>query len=216
MKHDICVIGLGIFGYELAVLLEKEGFGVLAIDRDRQKIESIKDLVTAAAVADITDIEAMKELAIEKFDQVILGLGSSFEDMVLGTTYLRKLGVKRIIARSNTAIQQEILLKIGADEVILPEQESAERLAKRISLPHIKELLELDPDLGLAEIEVKEQLAGKSIMELDLRKRHRITALLIKREGGKAHLITDPSVVLKAGDHLVVVGSEEDINRVFS
>ncbi len=216
MERDICVIGLGIFGYEVAIRLEKEGFDVLAVDRDRQRIEAIKDFVTAAVVADITDIDALKELAVEKFDQVVLGLGSSFEDMILGTTYLKKLGVKRIIARANTAIQQEILLKIGADEVILPEKQSAERLAKQLALPNIKELLELDADLGLAEIEIKEQFAGKSIKDLDLRRRYRITALLIKRDGEKARIITDPSVTLNAGDLLVVVGTEENINKVFS
>jgi len=216
MERDICVIGLGIFGYEVAIRLEKEGFDVLAVDRDRQRIEATKDFVTAAVVADITDIDALKELAVEKFDQVVLGLGSSFEDMILGTTYLKKLGVKRIIARANTAIQQEILLKIGADEVILPEKQSAERLAKQLALPNIKELLELDADLGLAEIEIKEQFAGKSIKDLDLRRRYRITALLIKRDGEKARIITDPSVTLNAGDLLVVVGTEENINKVFS
>lgn len=215
MKRDVCVIGLGIFGFELATRLETEGFGVLAVDRDHQKVEAIKDLVTAAAIADITDLEALKELAVEKFDYVVLGLGSSFEDMILGVTYLKKLGVQRVIARSNTAIQQEILLKIGADEVVLPERESAERLAKRLAIPNIKESLSLGGDLRLAEVEVKEDLAGKSLMELDLRRRHHITALMVKQREGSMRLITDPGLVLRAGDHLVVVGSEEQIGRVF-
>ena len=215
MKGDICVIGLGIFGFEVATRLEAEGFAVLAVDRDRQKVEAIKEMVTAAAIADITDIDALRELSVERFQQVVLGLGSSFEDMVLGVTYLRKLGVPRITARSNTAIQQEILLKIGADEVILPEKETAERLAKRIALPHIKESLPIGEDLRLAEVEVKEDLAHHSIKDLDLRRRYGLTALMIKRQRGQMRLITDPELRLQAGDHLVVVGGEEAIAEVF-
>ncbi|MFH1214981.1 MAG: TrkA family potassium uptake protein [Pseudomonadota bacterium] len=216
MKQDIAVIGLGIFGHEVAVALEEKGNHVLAVDIDKNEIDRIRDHVTAAVVANVRESEALKELGIDKFDLIILGLGDNFEEMVLGITYLRKLGAQHIIARATTEIQQEILLRIGADEVILPEKQSARHLAERITVPNILEYLELDEEINLAEIHVDEKLAGKTLLELDLRKKFNITVLILKRNGQKPKVITSPELTLMQDDYLVVVGSQQDIEKVFA
>lgn len=215
-KKDIAVIGLGIFGYEVAIRLQRAGHDVLAVDIDKNQIERIKDDVTGAVCANITDVEALKELDIGSFDIVVLGLGSNFEQLILGLTYLKKLAAKHVIVRANTEVQQEILLKIGADEVVLPEKQSAQRCARNISAPNIMELLELDEEVSLSEISVTDNYAGKTLKELNLRQKYGITALLLKRNGHKTKMITDPAITLMAGDCLVVVGRKEDIVQAFT
>ncbi|MCB2180885.1 MAG: TrkA family potassium uptake protein [Desulfobulbaceae bacterium] len=216
MKQDIAVIGLGIFGHEVAVMLEKKGNHVLAVDIDKTEIKKIQDHVTAAMMANVTELDSLKELDIGKFDVVILGLGDNFEQLVLGITYLKKLDVKRIIARATTEIQQEILLRIGADEVILPEKQSARHLAERLSTPNLLEYLEVAEDLNVAEIHIGEKFAGKTLLELDLRKKFNITALILKRNSQKPKIITSPELRLLEDDTLVVIGSQEDIGKAFS
>ncbi len=216
MKKEIVVIGLGVFGHEIAICLERRGNSVLAVDISPEEIDAIKDHVTAAVVADITDEDALLELDIAKFDMVILGLGENFEELVLGTTYLKKMGARHIIARATTEIQQEILVRIGADEVILPEKQSAAHLAARISVPNIMEYLELDKDINLTEIHVDQKLAGKTLVELNLRQKHHITALVLKRNGHQPKIISSPDTTLMIDDCLVVFGRQDDIERYFS
>jgi trk system potassium uptake protein TrkA len=213
---DIAVIGLGIFGHEIAIQLQKKGNKVLAVDLNQSVIDHIKDLVTVAAKADITDEDALKELDIAKFDMVILGLGSNFEQLVLGITYLKRLGVKKIIARATTEIQQEVLLKVGADEVVLPEKQIAIHLAERITAPNILEYFELDEDVDIAEIRIDDNLTGRSLKDLNLRKKYNVTALLHIKESQKPKVITDPNEILTKDDQLIVVGKKEDIEKIFS
>jgi len=213
---DIVVVGLGVFGCEIAIQLEKKGNHVLAVDLNPDEVDRIKDYVTGAVVADVTDEDALKELEISKFDLVILGIGSNFEQLVLGATHLKRLKVKYIIARATTEIQKEILVRIGADEVILPEKQSAVHLAARISVPNILEYLELDEGINLTEIHVDHRLAGKTLVELNLRQKHHITALVLKRKGQQPKIISDPDIILMIDDCLVVFGRQDAIEHYFS
>jgi trk system potassium uptake protein TrkA len=215
-KKEVAVIGLGVFGYNVAVQLEKKGHKVLAVDRDRQGVERIKDQVTAAVIADVADENALTQLDIGKFDIVILGLGSSLENMVLAVTHLKRQGVKWIIARAGTETQEEILLKVGADEVVMPERQSARRLADFIALPNIVEFFDLGGEMTLAEIRVDKRVEGKTLQELDLRKRFGVTVLMIKEKNGAAQLITSPKIVFKKDDILIVAGKQENIERCFA
>ncbi len=216
MKKDIAVIGLGIFGHEIAIRLEQKGNSVLAVDIRSKEVAAIKNHVTAAVVADITDEDALLELDITRFDMIILALGENFEELVLGITYLKKMQAQHIIAQATTEIQHEILLRIGADEVILPEKQSAAHLASRITVPRIMEFLELDKEINLTEIHVDQRLAGKTLQELNLRQKHHITALVLKRKGLQPKIITSPDITLMLDDCLVVFGKEDDIECFFS
>ncbi len=216
MKKDIAVIGLGIFGHEIAIRLEQKGNSVLAVDIRSKEVAAIKNHVTAAVVADITDEDALLELDITRFDMIILALGENFEELVLGITYLKKMQAQHIIAQATTEIQHEILLRIGADEVILPEKQSAAHLAARITVPRIMEYLELDKEINLTEIHVDQRLAGKTLQELNLRQKHHITALVLKRKGLQPKIITSPDITLMLDDCLVVFGKEDDIECFFS
>lgn len=216
MKKNVAVIGLGIFGYETAIRLTETGCTVMAMDSDRKKVDRIKDDVAAAVIANVTDVEALEELGIDGFDMIILGMGSSFEQMVLGITYLKKLGAKHVISRANTTVQKEILQKIGADTVILPEEDAAHRLAQQIVQPNVTGLFKVDEGVSIAEVTVGHNFAGKTLIEMDLRRKYGLTVLLMKRKGGKAQVITDPNMTVDEGDVLVIAGEHDNIVKTFS
>lgn len=216
MEKDIAVIGLGVFGYEVAVRLQEMGRNVLAMDSNEEIIRRIRDQVTGAVIANVVDEEMLAELDPSKFDKIVLGLSSNFENMILGITYLKRLGARYIIAKANTETQEEILLKIGADEVILPEKQAGQRLAERLARPNIADMLAIDEQIHLAEVKVRDRFAEKTLRDLDLRRRYNITALILRRNGEKPKVITNPELRLLEGDHLVVLGDPEDIVKTFS
>ncbi|MGE4497028.1 MAG: TrkA family potassium uptake protein [Deferribacterales bacterium] len=216
MKKDIAVLGLGIFGFRIATELSRKGHNVLAVDRDKTVVEQIKDNVTEAVIADVTDHGTLTELGIEKFDIVIIGIGSSFEQALLTLADLKKTGCKHVIAKANRKVHEELLLKIGADEVILPEREVAKRLADRISRPDMMEILTVDGEVSLINVAIPARMEGKSLLELDLRKEYQINAVMVKKNGSKTSIITNPNMVLHEGDELIVAGKEEDIIKAFA
>ena len=212
MKKDIAVIGLGTFGYELAVQLAQEGHHILAIDMDMKIVNDIKDQVDVAIQADITDPDVLKKLQIDQFDHVILAMSSALEAIILGITYMKKMKVKNIIGKANTHIQKEILLKIGADEVILPEIATAKRLAERITHPGIVEKFNIDNKNALVEVKIPKKFHHKSIRELDLRKKYGLNVIMINRNG-KTEMISSPDIQFEPGDVILVVGDERQIKK---
>ncbi len=215
MKYDIAVIGLGTFGYELAVELAKKGHGILAIDIDEKKINSIKDFVPVAVQADVMDKDVLKKLEIDKFDKVIFGMSTALETIILSITIMKKMGVKYIIGKANTYIKKEILLKIGADQVVLPEISTAKRLADKITYPSMIEKFTLDKYHSFVEIEVPKKFIGKSVEELDLRKKYGLNIVMIKQKDQKAEVITSPKLIFKEGDIAFVIGNEAQIQKIF-
>ena len=215
-KQDVAVIGLGTFGEELALKLSEMGHNVLAVDLDEKKINEIKDKVTEAVVADATDIEVLNELKLNTFSLIVLAMSSNFESIVLTLTLLKKLGTKKVYVKANTDIQSEILLKIGADRVILTDKEAANDLAIKVSVPNIYEVLEIDDKINLIEIKIPSNMDGKTLRELDLRKKYNINAFIHKKTDGEAHLITDASMQLHEGDILLVAGDKDRIFEAFS
>lgn len=214
MKYDIAVIGLGTFGFELAVQLAKEGHGVLAIDLDEKKINAIKDLVSIAVQADITDKEVLKKLEIDKFDKIIFGMSSALESIILAITHMKKMQVKHIIGKANTRLKKEILLKIGADEVVLPEISTAIQLSDKISNPFIIEKFELDTNNSLIEVRIPDKFVGKSLKHLALRKKYGLNVVMVK-DHESTEVISDPNYQFVAGTMAFVIGKETTIKNIF-
>lgn len=215
MKKDIAIIGLGTFGFELAVQLTKRGNSILAIDIDKKKVNNIRDLVSVAVQADITDKDVLKQLEINKFDMVVFGMSSALESIILAITHLKKMGVKYIVGKANTRIKKEILLKIGADEVILPEIGIAKQLAEKISNPSLLEKIKIDDKNTIMEVSIPKKFIGKSLRDLDLRKKYDINVILKKTEK-QTQTIIEPEELLQKGEIIVVIGNENTINRVFT
>ena len=214
MKNTFAVMGLGTFGSKLALELSQAGHSVVAIDRSKAIINDMKDKVTEAVIADITNPDTIKEIDVQKFDAVILGMSSHFEDLILALTLVKQEGAKKIIAKANTDLQKRILLRLGADEVIQPEQAIAERLAKRLSMSNISDMFTFKGST-IAEVKVPPSLSGKSIRELDMRQKYNISLLLIKKSGRELENIWDPDMILDEGDELTIIGEEKNIIKVF-
>ena len=213
-KNHYAVFGMGSFGAKLAVELSRAGNTVLIVDVDRQRVDDLRDKVTEAVIADVSNEEVIRELGVSKFDAVILGMSSHFEDQVLALTLLKQEGARRVIAKATTAIQERILFRLGADEVIQPEQDVAERLARRLTMDNISDLFEFKGS-AIAEVTVPEPLSGHSLRQLDLRNRFNVTVLLLRKPGGSSETVMTPDTILEKGDQLTVFGSQKSIIELF-
>ncbi|MCK4982088.1 MAG: TrkA family potassium uptake protein [Victivallaceae bacterium] len=214
MKNIFAVMGLGTFGSKLALELSQAGHSVVAIDRSKTIVNDIKDKVAEAVIADVTNPDTVREIDVQKFDTVILGMSSHFEDLILALTLVKQEGAKKIIAKANTDLQKRILLRLGADEVIQPEQAVAERLSKRLSMSNISDMFAFKGST-IAEVKVPASLSGKSIRELDVRQKYNISILLIKKPGKEVENIWNPDIILEEGDELTIIGEEKSIIKVF-
>ena len=213
-KRSYAVIGLGAFGVKLALELSLNGHTVFVCDLNPRKIEDIKDKVTRAVVADVSNEETIKELNVSKFDCIFLGMSSVLDKQILALTYLKQEGAKKVIAKAKTDIQESILYRLGANQVIQPEQDVAERLARRLAFDNISDLIEFR-GFALAEVKVPASLNGKSLMELNLRKTHQITIFLIRKKNSVIDEPTGPDTILSVGDSLTVFGSQYQIEDLF-
>ncbi len=220
------VIGLGRFGKKLAIALAMSGAEVIAIDKDRNEIESIRDQVSHAVRLDSTDEEALKAQDVNKVDVAIIGIGErgrGFESAILTVVNLKQMGVKNIYARAENPIAGEVFGKIGATEVIYPEIESAQRWAYKLIAPQIGEKIDFAPGYSLARVAAPESFDEKTVMELQLRQKYNVNLVAIKRgehekgkkvEKGGIINVPMPNTVIYAGDILMVAGSDADLAKL--
>ncbi len=206
------MIGLGRFGASVARRLEEMGHTVLGIDSDMDRVQAISDDVTSAAALDATDEDALQEVDIASFGTVIIGIGDDFEAATLVTASLKHLGIARVICHAQTSRHRDILVRIGADQVILSEEESGTRLAETLAAPNLLERVLLDPEHSLTELKTPISLVAQPLASLG---RYGVTVLLIQRQG---MLIPCPGTELRLeqGDTLFVVGEREKLLEVAS
>lgn len=211
--REFVVIGLGRFGTSLARSLVDHGHDVLAIDADYKRVQALSSDLPHVVQVDATNLEALRELGVEHFDTGIVCIGENFEANILATVLLRKLRVRRVICKARTRTQREILLQVGADEVILPEHEAGVHLARRLSAVDFVDYLELGPGMVLVEMVAPERLHGQTLAEADLRRTHKLTVLAIRR-GDKIELNPPAEARILAGDELLVAGRMADAERL--
>ena len=215
------VIGLGRFGMRLATLLGQAGAEVIAVDRRREIIEQVRDEVALAVCLDSTDENALKAQGIDKVDVAIVGIGTSFEDNMLVTAILKQLGVPRVISRATTAMRAKILARIGADDIVNPERESADRWRSRLLAPSIMERIELAEGFSLTQLAAPQSFFGKTLQQLDVRKKYNVNIVAIRRtvtENDAEGIRRTRQVVIsvpmadtdiETGDILLLIGSNE-------
>ena len=220
------VIGLGRFGQKLAIALAMSGAEVIAIDKNRDEIELITDQVSHAVRLDSTDEEALKAQGVDKVDVAIIGIGQGgggFEAAILTVVNLLQMGVKQIYARAEDLIAGEVFSKVGATEVIYPEIESAERWAYKLIAPQIGEKIDFAEGYSLARIKAPASFDGRTVMDLQLRQKHNVNLVLIKRgenskqskaEKGKIINVPMPSTVIYQDDIMMVAGSDADLAKL--
>jgi len=215
MKQQIGVIGLGKFGRSCAIRLAELGMEVLAIDETQANVDSIKDDVALAVVADTTDPAELEAAGITNCDTVVLTIGAEIDRSVLTAAVLKELGIRHLVARASSDLHGRLLMRIGADDVVFPEHDMAIRLANRLSLSSIYDFLESSPDFDILEVPIPPTAASKTLRDLDYRARFEINVVGIRR-GGEILITLHSDDVLKAGDRLIILGSVPNLHRFAS
>lgn len=209
---QFAVIGMGRFGSALTKTLYEQGNDVLAIDLNPDVVNSIANYCTHAAVADGSDEQALKALGITNFDAVIICVGGNMQASIMATLACKELGVPFIVCKANNEKHKNVLQKVGADYVVVPEVDMARKVAVKITSPHLNDVMSLTQNFNIAETDISSVWNEHTLMELDFRRKYDVIVLLVKR--GET-VITSPNgdFKLMAGDSLVVGGSKDSIQK---
>jgi trk system potassium uptake protein len=214
MKRAI-VIGLGIFGHNIARDLFENGFEVVAIDKNKEAIQRIRDYSTKAVLADGTDMEIMEELGIQEDDIAIISFGEDLAASTLITLHLRQRKVKNIIVKAPNEEHKLILEKVGATDVIIPEMDVAKKVAKSLISPNMMDYIPLSEDYIISEMAPPNSFFGKTIRDLGLRAKFHIEVIAIRDViSDNVHMVPQADFVIKDGEVLVVIGKEADIRKI--
>ncbi|MBU1078626.1 MAG: TrkA family potassium uptake protein [Spirochaetes bacterium] len=219
------VFGLGTFGYEVCTVLSSKGAKVIAVDNQNKLVERIKDDVTQAILMDSTDEELMMSLPLEDIDIAVIAIGDNIEASIITAALLKKLGIPYIIARAISDIHGQVMKQVGANEIINIEIEQGRRIANKLIAPFILDHIPLSANQSLAEIRIPKDFVGKSLHQLDIRKKYNINVLSIKRtktsiddHGNpvkeETALSPKPNDILKENDIIVVIGTDKDIDKL--
>ena len=211
---NILLIGLGRFGRHIALQLNKLGHEVMAVDSNEERVNEILPIVTNAQIGDSTNTEFLKSLGIGNFDVCIVTIGGNFQNSLETTSLLKELGAKLVVSRAERDVQEKFLLRNGADEVIYPEKQVANWAAIRYTADHIRDYIEVDEAHAIFEVEVPEGWIGKTVGELDIRRKYSINILGIKRNG-IADVNIDSDTVLPGDGTLLVLGEGKALSRCF-
>jgi len=214
MKRAV-VIGLGIFGYHIARTLFENGFEVVAVDKNKDVIQRIRDYSTKAVLADGTDQDIMTEIGIGEDDVAIISFGEDLAAATLITLHLKQMKVKNIIVKAPNEDHKLILEKVGATEVIIPEKEIGMKLAKSLISPNVMDYIPLSDDFMIFELAPPNSFLGKTLAQLQLRNRFNIEVIAVRDViADKIHMVPHADFTVKDGEVLVVIGKEADIHKI--
>jgi trk system potassium uptake protein len=209
--REFAVIGLGRFGSSVALNLIKHGYQVIGIDASRAVVQQFADQLTQTVALDATDEAALAAMDIASIDTVIVSMAEHFENSILATAALKSLGVRRVICKALTERQAEILKRVGADRVVLPEKEAGERLAFEIVMPQVLDTMLLGPGNTIAEVQAPDWLHGRTLAQARLQDRSSVIVLLVK--SGDNMIIPPPSdYIFKQDDLLVITGTDRAVS----
>jgi trk system potassium uptake protein len=211
----VVVVGLGIFGANITKELFENGFEVIAIDKDKDVINHIRDFSTKAILADATDKELLEMIGIQPDDIVIVSFGENLAASTLLTLHLKEFHVKNIIVKAPNEDHKRILEKVGATEVIIPEKEMASKVAKSLIAPNVLDYLPVSADFTISEVAPPSSFLGKTIADLRLRGKYHIEVIAIRDVlTDQIQLVPQADFVIKDSDILIVIGKEQDIQKI--
>lgn len=209
---NVAVIGLGRFGFSLAVSLEQLGCNVLAIDSDPDVVESVKDSVSRALVLDATDKTALEEAGIKNMDAVCISMGRDLQSSVLTALIVKKMGIKYTLATAINDLHRKILEKIGINLIISPEKDMGQRIAYRLTHPSVLDRIEVSPDVEMIEIDPLDWMIGKTLSEIELPKNFGIRIFAIRRGDRTMTELSGDTKILK-GDKIYIYGRHSILER---
>jgi len=213
-KKIFGVLGLGIFGRNVAKELSKFEQDVIAIDVNPSFVQNVSDVVKKAAVGDITDIDFLKALGINQCDTVVVATGNNLESSVLAVMHCKKLGVKNIIAKAKTKTYEEVLYGIGANKVIMPERDSGKRVAANMLRHHIENIVHLEEKLAMVEFSVPDSWVGKNLIQLDVRNKYEINIIGTRQTTSSAiDTNIDPNKAFEADTEVIAIASDDTFEK---
>lgn len=209
----VLIIGMGKFGHHLCNRLVDLGNQVMVVDEQEERLEDVLPYVTSAKIGDCTKTEVLKSLGVGNFDYCFICIGSNFQSSLEITSLVKEMGAQYVISKAVRDIQAKFLLRNGADEVIYPDRDIAERLAARCSASHVFDYIELSKDVSIYEIPLLEEWVGKSLRTLDMRAKHKVNVLGTKN-GKRADFMIHADYIFQKGDHLIVMGRNGDVQQI--
>ena len=213
-KKTILLIGLGRFGLHIAKKLHELGHEVMAVDMNEERINQAVPYVTEAQIGNSTNEEFLKSLGINNFDLCIVTISDDFQSSLETTSLLKELGAKKVVSRAERDGQAKFLLRNGADEIVYPEKQLASWMAIKYSADHILDYIEIDNEHAIFEVSVPKDWIGKTIGEIDIRKKYGINILGIK-DGKKLNVNVTPSQILSLELSLLVIGDYKKLKKCF-
>lgn len=211
-KSLFAVIGLGRFGSSLAKELAKQGYEVLGIDKNEEKVDEMSDFLTHAVVADCNDEDVLRSIGIRNFDCVVVAIGDDIQASILASILLKDLGVKKVVGKALTELHGKVLEKLGVDRVVYPERDMGIRVAHQLVSPNLLDYIELSNEYTIAELSVSKKIAGRTLKDLDPRAQFGCSIVAIHKRN---EVIIAPVAdhVVQEGEVMVVIGKNEQIEQ---
>lgn len=211
---SILLIGLGRFGKHIALKLHELNHEVMAIDKQEERVEEVLPYVTNAQIGDSMNEAFLHSLGIGNYDVCIVAIGNNFQSSLETTSLLKELGAKMVVSRAARDVQAKFLLRNGADEIVYPEKQLATWTAIRYTSDHIFDYIELDDDYAIFEVEIPTAWIGRTVGEINIRKKYNINIMALKKDG-KMELTITPDTCFREGEAMLVLGNNKDIQKCF-
>lgn len=211
---SVLLIGLGLFGKHIATELNRLDHEIMAVDQNEERVNEVLPIVTSAQIGDSTNVDFLKSLGIKNFDVCIVAMSGNFQNSLETTSLLKELGASYVVSAAKRDVQEKFLLRNGADEVVYPEKQMARWTAMRYTADHILDFIEIDDDHAIFEIQMPKEWNGKTIGQLDVRKKYNINILAIK-ENGRMNMSISPDTYLSASKSLLVLGDYKSLHKCF-
>ncbi len=211
---NVLLIGLGRFGTHIAMQLARLNHQIMAVDCNEERVNKVMPYVTNAQIGDSTDVDFLQSLGIGNFDVCIVAIGDSFQNSLETTSLLKELGAKLVVSRAEWDVQEKFLLRNGADDVVYPEKQMARWAAIRYTADHIRDYIQVDEAHAIFEVEVPENWIGRTVGELDVRKKYNINIMAVKKDG-KVNMVVSPDTVMTDDVTLLVLGEYKQLQKCF-
>lgn len=213
IQKTYAVFGLGRYGRAVAKELAQNGAEVIAVDQDEAVVNAAAGELPICKCADITDLEVLMQLGVPNVDTVIVAMAGNLESSVMVVTLCKELGVKTVIAKCANEMHQKILTRVGADQVVFPENESGIRLAKNLLSSGFVDMISLSRNVSMVELDVRDEWVGRSLIELNLRKKYSINVVAI-RKGEGVSVDINPEEKLDPSATLIVIANTEKLSKL--
>lgn len=212
MKKQFAVLGLGKFGLALALELENLGHQVLAVDRNADVVNACAHCFTYCLQADCTEEQVLGELGLRNFDTVVIGF-SEIQASAIVALSLKEMGIPYVVAKSTGSVHTRLLKKIGVDRIVFPEHDMGERIARSLTSSNVLEMIDVSEDYGIVEFEPLTEWLGKTLKDLNIRRRYGVNVIAVKSQSGKLDVSPNPDAPIQAGDLLILIGQTHALDK---